>query len=200
MALLPAGCAPAAQAPEGVTRLFNGRDLAGWKVLSEDFFDRAGKVHVKDGRLHLEAGRDQTGIAWQGDFPQDEYEVCLEAMRVEGGDFFCGMTFPVGGSRATLIVGGWGGSVVGISNVDDFAADENETTKTMEFEQNRWYGIRLRIADGKVQAWIDEEKVIDLATAGRRFNVWMQQDSVKPFGVATWCTGAAIRDFTLRRF
>ena len=37
-----------------------------------------------------------------------DYELRLEAKRVEGGDFFCGLTFPVGKEYCTLILGGWG--------------------------------------------------------------------------------------------
>lgn len=180
--------------------LFNGKDLAGWRVLKDGYFDRAGKVYVKDGCLILEAGSAMTGVAWAGEFPKDGYEVELEARRIDGQDFFCGMTFPAAGSHATLIVGGWGGMVVGISNVDDLAADENETTKIMKFEQNRWYRIRLRVCEGHIEAWIDDEQVVKLPTAKRRFNVWPQQEAARPFGVTTWHTGSAIRDFRLWEF
>ena len=53
-----------------------------------------------------------TGVTYQGQFPKTDYEVSLEAMRVDGVDFFCGMTFPVRSEFCTLIVGGWGGEVV----------------------------------------------------------------------------------------
>ena len=56
------------------------------------------------------------------DFPREDYEVSLEARRLEGTDFFCGLTFPVGKEPCTLIIGGWGGTTVGLSNVDDYSA------------------------------------------------------------------------------
>jgi hypothetical protein len=46
------------------------------------------------------------------------YEIKLEAKKVTGNDFFCGMTFPVGDSFCSFIVGGWGGPVVGLSSID----------------------------------------------------------------------------------
>ena len=60
-----------------------------------------------------------------------DYEVTLEAMRVDGNDFFCGMTFPAGKDPCTLIVGGWGGTVVGLSSINGMDASENETTINM---------------------------------------------------------------------
>src|SRR5262247_2068084 len=72
--------------------LFDGKTLAGWKVT--DFAGR-GEVNVKDGRIILESGS-MTGVTWTNDLPRMNYEISLDAMRVEGSDFFCGLTFPVG--------------------------------------------------------------------------------------------------------
>ena len=66
-------------------------------------------------------------------------------MRVEGSDFFVGLTFPVRDSHASLIVGGWAGSVVGISSIDGRDASENETTEVMKFKNGQWYKFRLRV-------------------------------------------------------
>ena len=61
-------------------------------------------------------------------FPKVDYEVNLDAKRVAGNDFFCGITFPVGKRFCSLIVGGWGGATVGLSSIDGKDAAENETT------------------------------------------------------------------------
>jgi len=193
------GCAPTGQQPKGLTRLFNGKDLTGWEVLSEGFFDAAGKVHVENGQIFLGAGDAMTGIRYKGEFPSDDFEVKLDGMRVDGGDFFCGMTFPVAGGYATLILGGWGGTVVGLSNVDGLAADENETTTCIDFANKRWYRIHLLVTEGHVDVWIDNEKVIELKTAGRKFAVWPQQEDARPFGITTWHTAGALKNITLRR-
>ncbi len=206
--LLAAGCdqpgglsaGPSAVAGPGEPRaMFNGKDLTGWKVLDDGFFDTAGKVSADKGRLVLSAGSDMTGIQWTGDIPKDNYEVTLEAMRVDGDDFFCGVTFPVAGGHATLICGGWGGQVVGLSNVDGYAAAENMTTTTMEFETGRWYEVDLMVSEGRVTVWIDDEKVIDLATKDHEFDVWLQQEDTRPFGFTTYCTTGALRKIALRR-
>ena len=86
-------------------------------------------------------------------------------MRVDGIDFFCGLTFPVADSHASFIVGGWGGTVVGISSIDGMDASENATTKYVKFQLKRWYKIRIRVTPTSIQAWID---------AGQRPNIGWQ--------------------------
>ena len=83
--------APAAPTEQAGKSLFDGKTLAGWKVTD---FAGHGEVTVKDGTLVLEMGQ-MTGITWTNDLPRMNYELSLEAMRVEGSDFFCGLTFPV---------------------------------------------------------------------------------------------------------
>jgi hypothetical protein len=128
------------------------------------------------------------------------YEISLEAMRLEGADFFCGLTFPVGKAACTLVVGGWGGMVVGISNIDRLDASQNETTQEMQFDDRRWYRIRARVTEQKIEAWIDDEKRIDFATTGRVLSL-RPGDIQKslPLGIATYMTRAAVRDIRLRR-
>ncbi len=183
--------------PDGA--LFDGATLAGWRILRDKGYTSPGRVHVQDGTIRLETGRMQTGIAWNGDFPRDDYEVSLEAMRVAGYDFFCGMTFPVGDEPCTLIIGGWGGSVVGLSNVDHMHAAENVTTTGRSFETGRWYRIRLRVTPQRISAWIDNDLVIDLLRADHRFSVWWEQESAVPLGIGTWDTAAALRNIRLTR-
>jgi len=195
----PVELAAAIEVEEGFTPIFNGTDLTGWRIIAEYDFEEHGKVYEKDGTIILEEGSPMTGIAWTGDFPKDDYEVALEAMRVTGSDFFCGMTFPIGTSWLTLIVGGWGGMVVGLSNIDGLNASENQTTQGVIFELGRWYHIRLRVTAAEVEAWINDEKMIDLPRAHHKFDIWWEQEPVKPFGVTSWHTGAALRNIMLRR-
>ena len=51
-----------------------------------------------------------------------DYEVTLEGKRVAGDDFFCTTTFPVGESFCSFVVGGWHGTVVGLSSIDGMDA------------------------------------------------------------------------------
>ncbi len=126
--------------------LFDGQSLKGWEILSRYEYDKHGEVGVQDGVLVLKAGSPGTAVRWLGEFPRINYELVLEAKKLEGSDFFCGLTFPVGEQAMTLILGGWGGSVVGLSLIDGEPASENETCRWMSFELNRWYHIRLRVS------------------------------------------------------
>jgi hypothetical protein len=178
--------------------LFDGATLEGWKSAGDENDPTYGAVKVEEGAIVLETGEPMTAVVWDGVFPRDNYEVSVEASRRDGFDFFCGMTFPVGDSYCTLIVGGWGGAIVGLSNVDDFAADNNETTTVKDFENDQWYPIRLRVTAPAIEVWLEDEKVIDLKREERRFSIWPQQDPVRPFGVATWHTESALRNFKFR--
>jgi hypothetical protein len=178
--------------------LFDGASLAGWAICEENAFEDHGPVTVQSGAIVMGKGRPMTGIAWTGDFPRNDYEVEMLAKRVEGSDFFCGMTFPVGEAYCTLILGGWGGSLVGLSNIDTYSAAENSTTRGENFEQGRWYRVRLRVTDAAIQAWLDEEEIIDQERAGHEFSIWWEQEPARPFGINTYYTVGALKDMVLR--
>lgn len=194
----PAGPVPQTTSP-AAELLFDGQSLQKWRIADEHEFSGHGEVAVRDGAIHLASGSPASGVVYTNQPPTVHYELSLEAMRTDGGDFFCGLTFPVRQSFCTLIVGGWGGTAVGLSNIDDRPADDNETTRFMEFEDGRWYAIRLRVTDETVSAWIDGERLFELKTEGRRFGIWWEQEPMRPLGIATWYTGAAIRDIRLTR-
>jgi hypothetical protein len=175
--------------------LFNGESMEGWKIVD---WTHGGEVEVDDGRLVLGQGHQGTGVTWHGEFPEVSYEVSLDAMRMKGSDFFCGMTFPVGNEFCTLVVGGWGGSLVGLSNIDGFDASENTTTTHRQFENNQWYRIRLRVNEKRIEAWIDQEKVVDFSTKNHRLSLRMETLWSKPFGLLTWRTRGAFRNIRVR--
>jgi hypothetical protein len=177
--------------------IFDGKTLGGWRIAKENAYEEPGHVEVKDGVIVLPKGRMSTGVAYAKDFPTMNYEVSLEARRVDGHDFFCGMTFPVDKSHCTLICGGWGGGTTGLSNVDGFAADENNTTGYTEFENGRWYKIRLRVTPEKIAAWIDGEQIVDLDPKDKKFTIWWEQEPLRPFGIGNWYTASELRNIQL---
>jgi len=194
------GRAPAAAVlPAGSKVLFDGKTLNGWRIVTDVDFENHGDVHVQDGAIILEKGDSMTGISWTGEMPLEDYEVSLEAARLDGTDFFCGLTFPIGDSPCTLIVGGWGGTCVGLSNVDFQSAVENMTTKFVQFEMKRWYRIRLRVTKERIGVWIDDGQILDLERGKHKFNVWPQQEYVRPFGFDTWFTKGGLRNIVLRK-
>ena len=181
------------------TSLFNGKDLSGWKMAKQNDFERAGKITVQDKQIILDKGRPATGIVCAKKFPRMNYEVTLQAKRIAGEDFFCGMTFPVDKAYCTLVLGGWGGGVTGLSNIDNMSAVENETTDFNKFKLDRWYQVRLRVTPAKIEAWIDKRQIVDVETKDRKFSIWWEQEPMRPFGIASWNTKAALRDIQVKR-
>lgn len=194
----PARPAPATQpAADSSQSLFDGKTLGHWK--STDF-GAQGEVKIEKGELILTHGDSLTGVSWQGPLPMKmNYEIELDAQRVDGNDFFCGLTFPVNDKCASLIVGGWGGSVCGISSLDDNDAARNETTKIEKFENGKWYHIRLRIVPDKIMAWIDDDQIVDVDTKGRKISVRAEVEASQPLGIATYQTTAAIKNIRIRK-
>jgi hypothetical protein len=176
--------------------IFNGRSLQGWEVTN---FGPQGPVYVSGGKIILGMGDGCTGITLVRDFPKINYEVTLDAMRVEGNDFFCGMTFPVGKDPCTLIIGGWGGTTVGLSSINGKDASENETTTLRKFEKNRWYNIRLVVTQSAIRTWIDSVKVVDFVIENKKLSIRPEVELSKPFGIASWRTTAALRNIHVRR-
>jgi hypothetical protein len=177
--------------------LFDGKTLTNWQPTK---FIGEGAVRVEDAQIILEAGRDMTGITWTGPaFPTSNYEIALQAMRVEGSDFFAGVTFPVGDSFCSLILGGWGGQVIGLSSIGGMDASENETSQSAQFELKRWYHVRIRVTPAKIQVWLDEREIISQDVKGHKIHTRPEMDPSKPFGVASWRTTAALRELRLRR-
>jgi len=175
--------------------LFDGKSLAGWK---KSGFGGDGDVEVKDGRIILSAGSPLTGLTCTTEVPKTNYEISLEAMRVNGSDFFCGLTFPVGESPCSFIVGGWGGGVVGLSSIDGSDASENETTQYQEFESGRWYAIRVRVTNDKIQAWIDKTKMADVDLKDKKISIRIEVEVSRPLGIASFATTAALRNIRIR--
>jgi hypothetical protein len=175
--------------------LFNGHDLGHWKATD---FAGAGEVHAENGSLILPMGDRLTGITWTGrDFPKMDYEITLEARRVDGSDFFCGLTFPVGDSCASLILGGWGGSLCGISSLDGEDASHNDTRTFQRFENGVWYKVRMRVTADRLTAWVDKKQIVDVKISGKKIDVREEIAASKPLGIASFQTTAEIRDIHL---
>jgi hypothetical protein len=190
---------PAAATPENEApwrSLFDGKSLEGWRPTR---FGGEGEAYVEDGKLMLDFGSPLTGVTYTGGaLPTSNYEIRLEAQRLEGSDFFCGLTFPVGNSHCSLIVGGWGGSLVGLSSLDGKDASDNETGRNMPFRRGQWYRIRVQVAEHRIRAWIDDQPIIDQDTMGRKVSLRAEVQLSKPLGICSFETRAALRNLAIR--
>ena len=194
----PAEKAADVKGDAGELVLFDGKTLGNWQTTQ---FGGEGDVFVdEEGNLELGFGAVITGVNWKGGVPAtSNYEISLEAMKLDGNDFFLALTFPVKDSHATFVVGGWGGGVVGISSVDDLNASENETMNIEGFEKDVWHKIRVRVTDNKLQAWIGEDQKVDLELEGRKISLLPGDIELSvPIGIAAYQTRARYRNIIWR--
>ena len=162
-------------------------------------------MSVLNGTILLERGDTMTGIAYTGKVPSADYEVAFEGKRVEGSDFFATATFPVGDTHCSFVLGGWGGTVVGLSTVDFYDAADNQTTRTATFKRDQWYRIRVRVTKQRIQCWIDDEKMVNLvykdpkdSSKNHKIGIRSECDLCRPLGICSWCTTGAVRTIRLR--
>ena len=184
-------------AKPGEIALFDGKSLDGWKVTP---FARSGEVVVEDGAIVMKEGRPMTGItSTRADLPKIDYELSYEAQRLTGRDFFAAATFPVGDAFLTLVNGGWGGSVTGLSSLDGADASENDSSTSYTYKDKTWYRFRIHVTAASVRAWVDDKKLVDARVAGRHLGTRIEVRASQPLGFATWETGGAVRAIRIRQ-
>jgi len=182
--------------PRGWTSLFDGKKLGGWQSSG---FGTDGPIAVDAGAITIGMGDPLSGITWQREFPTDRYEIALEAQRTDGFDFFCGLTFPVGDDSCSLILGGWGGGLIGLSSIDGADASENDTTQYQEFETGRWYDVRVRVEPEAITCLLDGKEIVSQPRAGHEISIRAEMFLCKPLGVATYATASRLRNLRYRR-
>lgn len=186
---------PAPRASDPVV-LFDGKTLDGWK--KTDFY-KPGDVSVNDGSIVMKVGNPMTGVTYDRDgLPTTNYELSYEAMRLEGKDFFAAATFPVGKSFITLVNGGWGGSVTGLSSLNGADASENETNQYVEYKDKTWYRFRVRVTDKVIRCWIDEKAIVAVVHQDVEVKTRLETRANQPLGFATWQTAGAVRKIAVR--
>ncbi len=175
----------------GKTNLKKWTQLKGkW---SECQFGGDGPIEITDKLITLGYGDPITGVKWDGEIPRDNYEIEVEARRVEGFDFFCAITFPIDESHASLVLGGWGGGVVGISSIDDRDASDNETTMFTNFDNDVWYRARIRVEETRLTVWLDDKLKFQHPRKDHTFDIRYEMDPCLPFGLANYQCKSEIR-------
>jgi hypothetical protein len=205
LALLGAGCSSASSPADSASSpkkdegqsLFDGKSLGAWKSVD---FGGEGAVAIENGCIKVAEGATLSGIKWTGEAtPRTNYEFSLEAMKVDGTDFFCGIVFPVGKDTCSFVAGGWGGGVTGLSSVDNMNASENETASDLNYVKNRWYTIRLRVTPAKIEVWLDTKQVVNLELTNRQISVHPAVESAMPLGLTNYQTSSLFRNIRLKK-
>ena len=180
---------------KGWIQLFNGKDLDGWKVTD---FGGEGEVFVENGEVVISQGAALSGVHTEKKLPKINYEIQYEAQRTAGSDFFAGLTFPVNDTFCSLILGGWGGGLCGLSSLDGMDASENQTTSYQQFEKGKWYKVRLLVTEEKIRAWLDGKEIVDVDVKDHRISVRFEVERSQPLGFSTWQTTGRIRNARIR--
>ncbi|MBL9117036.1 MAG: DUF1080 domain-containing protein [Verrucomicrobiaceae bacterium] len=179
--------------------LFDGKSLDKWEPVD---IGGSGSVEVQDGEMIISQGESVSGAIykdWQK-LPTTNYEISLEAMRVQGVDFFVGLTFPVNDlkTQLTLVMGGWGGSVTGISSIDGLDASENNTGTFQRYKDNTWYKVKLRVTPKEIVVTLDGKEVINTDIAGKKLGLRPgPMESYAGLSLTTFMTTAAIKNVVL---
>jgi hypothetical protein len=166
-----------------------------------------GPVTVSEGVLRVGEGLPMSGARFEGDWealglPWTQYELTFEARRVEGQDFFATCTFPAGGHDrcVSLVLGGWGGGLVGISSIDHLDASENSTRGEMRFENGEWYRVRIEVREDDLRVWINDAPMVNTSIKSRHLGLRPGDiDRCVPLGFATWRTIGEIRAVRVSR-
>ncbi|TWT84126.1 hypothetical protein CA13_56020 [Planctomycetes bacterium CA13] len=162
-------------------------------------FGGDGEVELKGNSVTMGSGDPLTGIRWEGALIRENYEISLEARRVEGYDFFCALTFPVGKDSVSLVLGGWGGGVVGISNIDGSDAAENPSTQYISFDNGKWYKIRTHVTEQAISYWIDGKLMFEQPREGHEFGIRSEMYLCEPLGLAAYMCDSEIRNIQIRK-
>jgi hypothetical protein len=187
-----AGCAAPAPLWRPVTA---AASLAGVRPV---VFGGDGDVRVDGDGIVLETGSPLTGVTFATTLPDRDYELELQAARLLGTDFFCGLTFPTARGNLTLVLGGWGGTVCGLSCLDGADAAHNETRRLRSFTNGRSYLIRVRVAGSSVSAFVDGDLLLTADLRDRAVAVRAELELCQPFGCACYATRALLHSVRWR--
>ncbi len=183
-----------------------------WKLLGAGFahgwkkagIENEGSFTILHGEIRLDPGQPMTGACFEAwntyHMPVTQYAIEYDAMRVEGDDFFGTVTFPVNDTFVSLVVGGWGGFLVGLSNVDDMDASENTTRGNGDFKNNHWHHVRVEVRDEDLRVWIDSKLFVNFSIKGHKLGLRPGDiQKCAPFGFASYATQARVRSVVVSR-
>lgn len=188
----PTTTAPKAGAPATSAAwidLFDGRSLGAFVATD---YGGQGEVTVRDGRLQLGIGSPLTGVTWTSTPPRGDYELELVARRDQGNDFFAALTFPVGADCLTLVLGGWGGSLCGLSSLDGLDASRNETRTSRAFPTGRDVHVRLLVTADAVRAELDGALLLHADLRGRRLSLRPEVELSRPLGLIAFASAGSV--------
>ena len=75
-----------------------------------------------------------------------------------------------------------------------------QTISVRRGEDKKWYDVRLRVTENKLQVWLDDKMVIDTDVEGRKVSMRFGEIEMSvPFGICTYATTGVIRDISIKK-
>jgi Domain of Unknown Function (DUF1080) len=187
--------------PTADLSLFDGKTLTNWESVD---VGGSGAVSVEEGELIISQGENVSGAVYKkaAELPMQNYEISLETMRVSGVDFFCGLTFPVGDAKTclTLVMGGWGGAITGLSCIDGMDASDNNTSSFQGYKDDQWYKVKLQVRPKEIKVWLDDKEIINTDIEGKKLGLRAgPMESFAPLSLTTFQTTGAFRNIKIRK-
>ncbi len=155
-------------------------------------------VTIAPDAVSLEPGAPLSGVTYTGALPTPPYTLAVEFTKRYGSDFPLAITFPVAGSHLSLVLGGWGGTVCGLSSLDGLDAARNATRFVRAFPVGVRTRVELDVEAERVAVRLDGVPVLDVPLAGRAVGVRAELEPCKPLGLAAFATATTIHSFRVR--
>lgn len=175
--------------------LFDGKDMSAWRT---GVFGTDDDFEVTEEGVVLPQAAALAGMTYAAEPPTTPYLLTVEATRVFGADFFLGITFPVRDSHLTLVLGGWGGNVCGLSCIDGEDASNNDTRHLQSFPNGKSQTVIIDVSDTRVSASVNGQQIVDRAIDGASvLTLRPEVDASSPLGVASFATSTVVHRVTV---
>lgn len=169
--------------------LFDLSTLADWET---GVFGNPDDFELTDTGIVIPQTSTLAGMTYRGGPPVTPYRLHVDVTKRYGDDFFLGLTFPVRDSYLTLVLGGWGGGVSGLSCIDGEDASDNATKHVEYFPNGKRQTVVVDVADERVVARIDGRVLVDADLRGKELGLRTEVLASRPLGVATFATSSLI--------
>ena len=176
--------------PEGAQnadwrQLYDGADLSSWEL---GVYGESDEYEVLEDGVVIPQTAALAGMTFRGALPTVPYRLSVEATRLYGADFFLGVTFPVSDDHLTLVLGGWGGMVSGLSSLDGLDASRNATKTLRHFPNGKRHEVEIEVTETDGRVRVDGEPFLSTSLEGREVGLRVDVEPSHPLGIATYAT------------
>jgi hypothetical protein len=176
------------------TVLLDEKDQSRWRAGG---FGEDPEFEVGARGIVLPIGVPMAGLTYTDTPPKTPYSLEISATKEYGSDFFLGITFPVAGTHITLVLGGWGGVVCGLSCLDGEDASTNDTKTLRNFPNGKLTVVVIDVSDDRIRARVDGEVIMDVALEGREITLRPEVAPSVPLGIASFATCTTLHQVRL---